>query len=61
MDCKGFARVDLFLTPEGEIIFNEVNTIPGFTTHSRYPNMMRAAGLDFTTLISRIIETGVNV
>ena len=61
LDCKGFARVDLFLTPEGEIIFNEVNTIPGFTAHSRYPNMMRAAGLDFTTLISRIIETGVNV
>lgn len=59
LDCKGFARVDLFLTPEGSIIFNEVNTIPGFTAHSRYPNMMRAAGLDFTALISRIIETEV--
>lgn len=51
--------MDLFLTPEGRIIFNEVNTIPGFTAHSRYPNMMRAAGLDFTALISRIIETEV--
>ena len=44
------------LTPEGEIVFNEVNTIPGFTAHSRYPNMMKAAGLDFTTLITCIIE-----
>lgn len=59
LDCKGFSRVDLFLTPEGEIVFNEVNTIPGFTSHSRYPNMMRAAGLDFTALISRIIGTEV--
>ena len=59
LDCKDFARVDLFLTPEEEIVFNEVNTIPGFTAHSRYPNMMKAAGLDFTTLITRIIEAEV--
>ena len=57
LDCKGFARVDLFLTPAGDIVFNEVNTIPGFTAHSRYPNMMKAAGLDFSSLITRIIET----
>ena len=57
LDCKGFARVDLFLTPEGKLVFNEVNTIPGFTAHSRYPNMMKAAGLDFTALLTRIIET----
>lgn len=61
LDCKDFARVDLFLTPEEEIVFNEVNTIPGFTAHSRYPNMMKAAGLDFTTLITRIIEAEVGV
>lgn len=57
LDCKGFARVDLFLTPSGEIVFNEVNTIPGFTSHSRYPNMMKAVGLEFSQLITRIIET----
>ena len=57
LDCKGFARVDLFLTPESKLVFNEVNTIPGFTAHSRYPNMMKAAGLDFTALLTRIIET----
>ena len=57
LDCRGFARVDLFLTPEGRIVFNEVNTIPGFTSHSRYPNMMKAVGLEFAPLITRIIET----
>ena len=60
LDCNVFARVDFFLTPSSEIVFNEVNTIPGFTSHSRYPQMMQAAGLDFSTLISRIIETGVS-
>ena len=59
LDCRVFARVDLFLTPQGDIVFNEVNTIPGFTVHSRYPNMMRAAGWDFTALVSRILELGV--
>lgn len=56
LDCSGFARVDLFLTPEGEIIFNEVNTIPGFTGHSRYPNMMKGIGLDFPVLVERLLE-----
>ena len=59
LDCRVFARVDLFLTPQGDIVFNEVNTIPGFTVHSRYPNMMRAAGWNFTTLVTRILELGV--
>ena len=59
LDCRVFARVDLFLTPEGEIVFNEVNTIPGFTAHSRYPGMMAAAGWDFGCLITRLIELGV--
>ena len=59
LDCRVFARVDLFLTPWGEIVFNEVNTIPGFTAHSRYPGMMAAAGWDFSRLITRLIELGV--
>ena len=61
LDCRGFARVDFFLTPDGEVLFNEVNTIPGFTAHSRYPNMMRGIGLDFTQLVTRMVETGVGV
>ena len=59
LDCRVFARVDLFLTPAGEIVFNEVNTIPGFTVHSRYPNMMRQAGVDFGDLLHRILQLGV--
>lgn len=54
--CAGFARVDMFLTSEGEIYFNEVNTIPGFTDHSRFPGMLMAAGLSFTEIIDRLIE-----
>lgn len=56
LGCGCFARVDMFLTPEGEIYFNEVNTIPGFTSHSRYPNMMKAAGISFDELVNRLIE-----
>lgn len=56
LGCSHFARVDMFLTPDGEVYFNEVNTIPGFTSHSRYPNMMKAAGLSFQELVSRLLS-----
>ncbi|MEA4895273.1 MAG: D-alanine--D-serine ligase VanG [Oscillospiraceae bacterium] len=56
LGCRGFARVDMFLTPSGEVIFNEVNTIPGFTAHSRYPSMMKAIGIDFSEVITSVIE-----
>ena len=59
LDCRVFARADFFLTPEGNVIFNEVNTIPGFTAHSRYPSMMKGIGLDFPTLVTRLVELGV--
>ena len=59
LDCRVFARVDLFLTPWGEIVFNEVNTIPGFTAHSRYPGMMKAVGWEFGNLVNRLVELGV--
>lgn len=59
LDCSGFARVDMFLTPEGKIYFNEVNTIPGFTVHSRFPGMMAAAGMGFSAVLERIIEEGI--
>ena len=56
LGCCGFARVDMFLTPEERIVFNEVNTIPGFTEHSRYPKMMEAAGFPFGEILERILE-----
>ncbi len=55
LGCSGFARVDMFLTPSGEIVFNEVNTIPGFTSHSRYPNMMKGIGLSFANMLDKLI------
>lgn len=60
LSCCCFARVDMFLTPAGEIYFNEVNTIPGFTEHSRYPNMLKEAGLPFAEVIGRLIEMGIS-
>lgn len=55
LGCSGFARVDMFLTPEDEIVFNEVNTIPGFTLHSRYPNMMKGIGLSFAQILEKLL------
>lgn len=61
LGCRGFARVDLFLSTDGKVIFNEVNTIPGFTSHSRYPSMMKAAGIPFDQVVSRVIGLAVGV
>ena len=60
LGCRGFARVDMFLAEDGRIVFNEVNTIPGFTAHSRYPNMMKACGMSFEEIISSVIELAVS-
>ena len=59
LGCRGFARVDLFLTDEGRLVFNEVNTIPGFTEHSRFPKMLKAVGLSFEQVVSTAIELAV--
>ena len=59
LGCSVFARVDMFLTPGGEIVFNEVNTIPGFTEHSRYPGMMKAAGYSFSQVLDQILQLAV--
>ncbi len=56
LGCSGFARVDMFYTSSGEIVFNEVNTIPGFTAHSRYPNMMKGIGLSFTEVLDKLLS-----
>lgn len=56
LGCSGFARVDMFYTPSNEIIFNEVNTIPGLTSHSRYPNIMKGIGLSFADMLDKLIS-----
>ncbi|HEX3076330.1 MAG TPA: D-alanine--D-serine ligase VanG [Lachnospiraceae bacterium] len=60
LGCSGFTRVDMFLTPDGRIVFNEVNTIPGFTSHSRYPNMMKGIGLSFEEVLERLLVEGLS-
>ena len=60
LGCSGYARLDMFLTPDGRIVFNEINTIPGFTSVSRFPKMMAGVGLEYKDVISKIIETGLN-
>ena len=56
MNCCGMARVDMFVTPEKKVILNELNTIPGFTATSRYPSMMKEAGIEFGDLIDKLID-----
>ncbi len=57
LGCSGFARVDLFVTPEGEVVFNEVNSTPGMTYYSRFPQMMRVAGHEFGEVLAELIDT----
>jgi D-alanine-D-alanine ligase len=59
IDCAGMARVDFFLTPEGRVLVNEVNTIPGFTQISMYPKLWEASGLPYPRLIDRLVELAV--
>lgn len=60
MGCEGYARVDFFLTPGDKVIANEVNTIPGFTSISMYPKLWEASGLDYTPLLTRILELALD-
>lgn len=55
LGCRGLARVDLFLADDGTLVLNEVNTLPGLTSYSRYPRMMAAAGLSLGDVIDRVV------
>jgi D-alanine-D-alanine ligase len=57
LGARGFGRVDFRMTPDGELFVLELNTIPGFTSHSLLPKAAAAAGIDFPELCSRIMET----
>lgn len=57
LECEGLARVDLFLDKsDGKIYFNEVNTMPGFTSISMYPKMWEASGVSYSELLSKLVE-----
>jgi D-alanine-D-alanine ligase len=59
VSCQGFARVDFFYTPDGEILVNEINTIPGMTATSYFPKMWAATGLPLPQLLDRMITTAM--
>lgn len=59
LECEGMARVDMFVTKDGEIIMNEINTIPGFTKVSMYPQLWEASGLPYKDLISELISLAI--
>jgi D-alanine-D-alanine ligase len=59
IDCEGLARVDFFYTPSGEVLVNEINTMPGMTPTSGFPMMWAASGLPLPQLIDRIITTAL--
>ena len=61
LGCKGLSRVDLFIDKNKRIIFNEVNTMPGFTTGSRFPNMFLHAGMKYMDILDKLIEMGLNI
>jgi len=59
LGCAGLARVDFFLTPDGDLVVNEVNTMPGFTPVSMYPRMWAATGLAYPALVDRLVTAAL--
>ena len=56
LECEGMSRVDFFLKKNGEILINEINTIPGFTDISMYPKLFEASGIPVTKLLDKLID-----
>ena len=57
MGCRGLSRVDFFVTYEGsEVVFNEINTLPGFTSISMYPKLFEASGIPYSELLDQLLE-----
>jgi len=59
ISCEGLARVDFFYTPAGQVLVNEINTMPGMTPASGFPMMWAASGLPLPQLVDRIIQTAL--
>src|SRR5690606_24431093 len=59
VDGRGLARVDFFVTPDGDLIVNELNTMPGFTPISIFPKCWIASGLSYVDLITELVEGGL--
>jgi D-alanine-D-alanine ligase len=59
LDCAGMGRMDFFLTEEGDIYLDEINTLPGFAPTSMYPMLWQQAGVSYADLIARLVELGI--
>ena len=59
LDCQGLARADFFVTPDNQLVINELNTMPGFTNVSMYPKMWAVTGVDYPTLLTTLIDTAI--
>ena len=59
LECRGMARVDIFLTPDEKLYVNEINTIPGFTRISMYPKLWEYSGISYTDLVDRLIQLAI--
>jgi D-alanine-D-alanine ligase len=55
-ECEGMARIDFFVRPDGEVVVNEINTIPGFTATSVYAKLFEASGVPYAELLERLIQ-----
>ena len=60
LECEGMARVDMFLLPNGQLVMNEINTLPGFTNISMYPKLWAASGLIFPKLLDKLIKLALD-
>lgn len=60
MGCKGLSRVDFFLSEDDEVIFNEINTLPGFTSISMYPKLWEATDLPYSDLLDQLIQLAMD-
>ncbi|MBO0829663.1 MAG: ATP-grasp domain-containing protein, partial [Streptosporangiales bacterium] len=56
LSCEGLARVDFFYTDDGRLLVNEINTMPGFTPMSMFPQLWAAEGLDYAALVDRLLR-----
>ena len=59
LGCEGMSRVDFFLLPDGEVVFNEINTLPGFTQISMYPKLWETSGIPYPQLISKLCDLAI--
>ncbi|AYY12695.1 D-alanine--D-alanine ligase [Actinobacteria bacterium YIM 96077] len=59
LSCESLARVDFFLRPDGSVLVNEVNTMPGFTPTSMFPMLWAKSGIDYPALVDRMISTAL--